>query len=235
MENIEDVEFKQQNAVRVVAFNMRSHESVNPEQIEQLRVLGPDIMFLSECNGDIGVSLDNFEELSSKKSHRGMYKTFMNKKYKPTVLGMKKLSPFEIPCIIIDSTVGIMMLSALHLAPSSGCSIWREVVISALSEWSEDNDCPCIIGGDTNMRDNENYLITDNDFTDAFLSCDPDGKYYSTWPNREFDKSIHTKNDFRFDRIFTKRCEPINFQVVNIHNSDHFMIFADIRIGTNKN
>ena len=84
---------------------------------------------------------------------------------------------------------------------------------------------PIILGGDTNMKDDENF----NFFDDIYLKNNNNKNYYTTYPNRNFtDNRVQftPRNNFRYDRFLIKNCKsiPDSFETVSNLNSDHLAI-----------
>ena len=85
---------------------------------------------------------------------------------------------------------------------------------------------PIILGGDTNMTEDENYIIELYDLID----CTDD--YYS-YPNRNcLDPRINfiPKNNFRYDRFLIKNCEANDLKTIPNNSSDHLAININIKI-----
>jgi hypothetical protein len=89
---------------------------------------------------------------------------------------------------------------------------------------------PLIMGGDTNMRHEEN--VNKFELNDVYL-IQKEKEYEITYPNRKFksDKLTFTpKNNFRYDRFFIKNCKCIYFKTIENNVSDHFAIETSISI-----
>ncbi len=86
------------------------------------------------------------------------------------------------------------------------------------------------MGGDTNMRHEENVIMFD--LVDVYLLTN-ENKYSTTCPNRNFkdDRLKFTpKNDFRYDRFFIKNCSATTFKTIENNDSDHLAIETIINI-----
>ncbi len=94
---------------------------------------------------------------------------------------------------------------------------------------------PIIIGGDTNMTDDEDDVVKEYGLIDVYLETN--NKYYLTYPNRPFvtnsnDKRITfvSPTDFRYDRFFIKNCKGTEFKTISNNNSDHLAINVIINL-----
>lgn len=235
--NHKSVYYKTSKFMRVIAFNMQYKKSIDDEQINQLINLNSDIMLLSECYKYIGEVLYNYNELISEKSHCGYMKIFIHKNICIDNWNYNIETIKLDGCVlsVVDTIFGKMILGTMHLAPFKQNYIYRENTIIKINEFCHDFNCPCIIGGDTNMRPYEKYT---GDFEDAWEKCS-NSKYYLTWPNRDYVDKVsftnlrHIQYDCRFDKFFIKNCIYTRFKTINTKNSDHLMIAIDIILKKN--
>ena len=129
-----------------------------------------------------------------------------------------------------------MVICSVHLAPYKKNIKIRNIQMFKINEILEDLNLlhlPIIIGGDTNMTDDEDDVIQEYDLIDVYFETN--NEYYLTYPNREFmtkssDERIKfvPKNDFRYDRFFIKNCEAKDFTTIPNNNSDHLAINVNI-------
>lgn len=231
--DIESVFYKTNNFIRVCEFNVQyKHDILDIEQIKQLKKIDADIMCLVECRQDITEHFEKYIEICSNKSHCGFMKLFIHKRIcnnKKPIIEIEKHKQYILS--IIDTIFGKIIIGVLHFVPEKDNNSKREIALCSINDYCNKHKYPCIIGGDTNMRDLEKY---ETDFEDAWQKCAKE-KYYLTWPNRNYDdkysnlKPQKVNNDFRFDRFFLKKCISARFATINTGNSDHLMIVVDIK------
>lgn len=230
---IEKIKNKNNESIRAIAFNMQNKGKIDIEQIDQLKLINADIMLLTECQENINKKLRNYLQIASNKSHCGYMKIFVHKKICDNTSKCVLRTEYINGCIlcIVKTLYGKIILGTMHLPPSKNGSFKRKKIIEEISTFCNRYDYPCIIGGDTNMRDFEDNNI--NDFEDAWYKH-TNNKYYLTYPNRNYDdkyskiKPVDVKFDFRFDRFFMKRCNYNHFRTIDTGNSDHMMITVDV-------
>ena len=209
--------------LNILAYNLFMGE--DEEQIRYIKENDFDILFLSETSNEIDKKLDNY--ISDKvESHCGYTYLGINKKFNIEVLNILK----SVGIIIIHLKINHqeLVICSIHLTPYKKNAKIRNIQIFKLHEMLEDLNLlylPIIIGGDTNMTNDEDDVIKEYGFIDVFLN-DPN-EYYLTYPNRNFkDKrlSFIPKNDFRYDRFLIKNCEAKEYKTIPNNNSDHLAI-----------
>jgi len=219
---------------RVCEFNVQyKNNIVDMEQIDQLNKINADIMCLVECINGITEHLKNYIEINSSKSHCGFMKIFVHKricgKNENIIINSKIDSQYILS--IINTIFGKIIVGALHFRPRKNNSEIRKSALESINQYCKQYEYPCIIAGDTNMR---YYEKCDTDFDDAWTQ-DKSRDYYSTWPNKKYDdkysyiKAQDVNYDFRFDRIFLKKCSWDRFRTINTRNSDHIMTIVDVK------
>ena len=83
-----------------------------------------------------------------------------------------------------------------------------------------------MLGGDTNMRHEEDINDILQEFNDIYL-IKKGNENFITYPNRTFKSDKLTfipKNNFRYDRFFIKNCNCLNFATIENNSSDHLAI-----------
>jgi hypothetical protein len=215
--------------LNILAYNLFCGE--DEEQIKYIKENDFDILFLSETSNDIDKKLYNY--ISDKvESHCGYTYLGINKKFKIDILNIFKSAGIVIIHLKYNEPVNKeLVLCSLHLAPYKKNAKIRNIQIFKIHEILEDLNLlklPIIIGGDTNMTDDEDDVIKEYDFIDVYNDND-----YLTYPNREFNDNrikFVSPNDFRYDRFFIKNCEAKKFKTIPNQNSDHLAISVLINI-----
>jgi len=225
--------YKNHNTLRIISFNMQLKKNIDNEQIEQLILLDADLMFLCECHNDI--EFKNYIEIISNRSHSGKMGIFINKKIikRRNYMLQTKIGDDAFALALIKTIYGKFVCGVMHLKPTKNNHVIREQTIGQISEWVNQFNYPCIIGGDTNMRNFENDIIKKYGFDDIYMTCE-NKNYYATWPNRNYNdhysfvKIDDVSDNYRFDRFMIKKCNTARFRTINTGNSDHLMIAVDV-------
>lgn len=214
--------------LKILSFNVYKTENKNGISIQQQKYLnnsGADIMCLQECDDQTEKLFIEYKTIKIE-SHQGFIYLLVNNKLEPNFenLYMEK----GIIVSKVNTNKGILILGSMHLYPSYGNSEFRENQLKNAIKWIRDNKYktyPIVIGGDTNMRDNENYFVTKSIFDDIYFNSENE---YCTWPNRELKgiKLIDNTGNFRFDRIFVRNCNFPKMKILNTFDSDHLMILS---------
>ena len=222
--------------LNILAYNLFMEE--DEEQIVYIKENDFDILLLSETSNDIDKKLDNY--IGDKvESHCGYTYLGINKKLNIEVLTILKSQGIIIMHLKINYEE--LVICSVHLTPYKTNANIRNIQIFKINEMLEDLNLlhlPIIIGGDTNMTNDEDNVIDEYELIDVFnqKGYNPN-EYYLTYPNREFmtkskDPRIKfvPKNDFRYDRFFIKNCIATEFKTIPNNNSDHLAINVIINI-----
>ncbi len=203
----------------ILAYNLFHGEK--EEQLKYINNNDFDVIFLSEASENV---IENFNNYIGDKnnSHCGYTYLGINRKHNVEILMVIKL----IGCVVLHVKINDkeLILGSLHLLPYKENKNKRKEQINRIYEDLEDNKLlhlPIILGGDTNMTDNDTY-IESYDFN-----------IYSdiTYPNRLCKDNRITffpKNNFRYDRFFIKNCSASDFKTIPNNNSDHLAISINI-------
>jgi hypothetical protein len=219
--------------LNILAYNLFLGE--DNEQIIYIKENDFDILLLSEASNDIDKKLDNYLG-HTVESHCGYTYLGINKKFNIEVLNILNSIGIVIMHLKINSNE--MVICSIHLTPYKKNAKIRNIQMFKINEILEDLNLlhlPIIIGGDTNMTDDEDEVIDEYGLIDVYLETN--NEYYLTYPNREFmtkskDSRITfvPKNDFRYDRFFIKNCEGKNFKTIPNLKSDHLAINVVINL-----
>ena len=213
-----------QNNYKCIAYNLFYGEDEN--QIKYINDNNYDILFLTEASETVIKKFTNYigDEIDS---HCGYTYLGVNKQHKIEILNIIKLVGIIIFHVNINDNE--LVIGCLHLAPFKDNINIRKEQIKKIYEILNELELlklPIILGGDTNMRDEEDNIIKEYDFEDVFLNKS-NNNYYTTYPNREFKDDRITfvpKNNFRYDRFFIKNCQATEYKTIPNNNSDHLAI-----------
>jgi hypothetical protein len=207
--------------MNILAYNLFLGEK--DEQIKFINNNNFDIIFLSEASNNVIESFSNYNgDLID--SHCGYTYLGIHKKHNIDILMIIKLYG----CIVFHVKINNqeLILGSLHLVPYKENKGKRMEQINRIYEDLEDNKLlhlPIILGGDTNMTDNETY-IESYDFN-----------IYSdiSYPNRKCKDSRITfvpKNNFKYDKFLIKNCQANDFKTIPNNSSDHLAISCKIML-----
>ncbi len=205
--------------MNLLAYNLFYGEK--KEQIEYINNNNFDIIFLSEASENV---INNFNNYIGDKidSHCGFTYLGIHKKHNIDILMIIKLTG----CVIFHVKINNkeLVLGSLHLFPYKENKGNRKKQINKIYEDLEENNLqhlPIILGGDTNMTNEEDYIDSYgfNEYSDY------------TYPNRMCKDNRITfipKNDFKYDRFFIKNCSASDFKTIHNNSSDHLAININI-------
>ena len=213
----------QYKTLKILSYNLFYGE--DEEQIKYINDNGYDILFLQEvsqkANNNLNKYFGDIVESHCEYTYLGL-----NKKLNFKIINTIKYKGIIINHLIINNIE--LVLGSLHLYPSKNNYDKREEQMQNIQKMLTDNKLihlPIILGGDTNMKDDENF----NFFDDIYLKNNNNKNYYTTYPNRNFtDNRVQftPRNNFRYDRFLIKNCKsiPDSFETVSNLNSDHLAI-----------
>jgi len=211
---------------KILGYNLFNGET--DRQLEFITLNNYDILFLSESSINIIKSLQEKYIGYSVKSHCGYTYLGINKKITMNIIKKIEMNGIIFLHVKINNKYEIIF-GSVHLAPfKENIKVRNEQLKIIMNELPK--NIPVIFGGDTNMRDEES--VAEFELDDVYL-LKKENKYYSTYPNRNFtsDKlKFIPKNNFRYDRFFTKNCKCLNFITIDNNESDHLAIESIIEI-----
>jgi hypothetical protein len=209
--------------MKILAYNLFLGEK--EEQIKYINDNDFDIIFLSEASENV---IKNFNNYTGDiiDSHCGYTYLGIHKKHNIDILMIIKL----IGCVIFHVKINDkeIILGSLHLFPYKENKNKRKEQINRIYEDLEDNNLlhlPIILGGDTNMTNDDTY-IDSYDFIDI-----NNDNYNYTYPNRKCKDPRITfipKNNFKYDKFLIKNCEANDFNIIPNYSSDHLAISINI-------
>lgn len=212
--------------MNILAYNLFYGEK--EEQIKFINDNNFDIIFLSEASDNVIYNFTNYIG-DFIDSHCGYTYLGIHKKHNVDILMVIKL----FGCVIFHVKINNqeLILGSLHLFPYKQYKSKRKEQLNRIFEDLEENNLlhlPIILGGDTNMTEDENYIIESYDLIEPFTD------YYS-YPNRNCNDSrinFIPKNDslnyFRYDRFLIKNCQTNDFKIIPNNSSDHLGISINI-------
>jgi endonuclease/exonuclease/phosphatase family metal-dependent hydrolase len=222
--------------LEIISLNVFNSEKTT--QVNMLNKYQPDILFLQECSQQAPQLFPSYDSYGMIESHSGFVHLLIH-----TALRSKLVFSHEEKGILlhlVNTVYGLILLGSLHLEPHKTGNFIRAKQLRTIIQFIKNYQleaCPVIIAGDTNMRDDENWIIDEsNTISDAYDTYTQDYslkeriKIYPTFPNRAVMKQFNSKYNFRFDRCFIRNSIPLDFQVINTFDSDHLMLYIELEI-----
>jgi hypothetical protein len=219
--------------IKIISWNL-DIENVNIScKIHELLLKDADIIMLQECAENIDEYFYNYISYKYISSHCGFINLLIHKRMKPILLN--EFIDNGIIIYHIDTKIGQMVVGSIHLQPYSSINdkILRTISIYKVLNFLNEEQLtklPIIIGGDTNMRDDEQICELTNNALDDVYNLHNDENKYHTWPNKTSsykDKFSNYKN-FRFDRFFYSNLTSKTFNTIVSDYSDHLIIETNI-------
>ena len=232
------IEKKRKNTIgrdiKIVSWNLDIDNLNIDIKMNELLARDADVLMLQECSEGIKYYLDDYVSFGSAKTHCGNAELFLHNRINPQLIKIFVNNGMIV--YHIKSEYGQLILGSLHLPPYGGLNdkILRTYLINKLIVFLKKEkllDMPIIIGGDTNMRDEEQITeLTDNLLDDIYEKFGDEEKYH-TWPNKTstYKNKFHKYKNFRFDRFFFSHVSSSTFNTILSDNSDHLMIETSIQ------
>ena len=220
--------------IKIISWNLDIENKNIESKIDEILQRDADILMLQECDESIEKLLEDYVSYGKSQSHCGLVYLLIHKRIKP-----KKIKTYLENGVIlahINSSYGQLILGSVHLPPfgSINDKILRTNIIYNLVQYLKQEqllNLPIIIGGDTNMRDDENISeLTDYILDDIYETIGDEEKYH-TWPNKTsiYKNKFQKYKTFRFDRFFYSDITSSTFNTIISEYSDHLMIETNIK------
>jgi endonuclease/exonuclease/phosphatase (EEP) superfamily protein YafD len=220
-----------QQKIKVISWNLDINKKNTQRKISELIEKNPDIIMLQECTERISEKFTNYISYSSTSSHKGLIKLLIHKR-----IGSQLVNLFKDNGILIyhlDTKFGQIIVASIHLPPFNKINdkILRTITIYKIVNFIKKENLinfPIIIGGDTNMQDDEHIGNLSEDILEDLYDNFGCENNYHTWPTRIQQLNGKLINKFRFDRFFYSNLTVKNFKTWMSNNSNHCMIETDI-------
>ena len=206
--------------------NTESHDAKINEIVEK----NADIIMLQECIHNITNKLDYYISYSTVKSHSGIVNLLIHKRLNPELINIFKDNGILI--YHLNTIYGQIIVASIHLPPFNKINdkILRTITIYKMTNFFKKENLtklPIIIGGDTNMQDDECIgNLSENILEDLYDNYGDENNYH-TWPIRNNKLS----KKYRFDRFFYSNLTVKNFNTWASEYSNNIMIETDITFG----
>lgn len=218
--------------IKVISWNLNIKNKNIEGKIKEINEKNADIIMLQECCPNIKNNFINYTTYGTAKSHNGTINLLINKSLNPELITIFKESGILI--YHLNTKFGQIIVASIHLPPFNKINdkILRTISIYKMIDFFKKENLtklPIIIGGDTNMQDDEHIGNLSEDILEDLYDNYGDENNYHTWPipNAKLNKK------FRFDRFFYSNLTVKNFNTWTSELSNHIMIETDITFGKN--
>jgi endonuclease/exonuclease/phosphatase family metal-dependent hydrolase len=189
-----------------------------------------DIIMLQECQPNIENMFSDYISYETSKSNVGFVNLLIHKKLNSELINVFKDNGILI--YHLNTIFGNIIVASIHLPPFNKINdkILRTISIYKIINFLKKENLtklPIIIGGDTNMHDDEKIGNLSEDILEDLYDNFGDDNNYHTYPIR--NKNLYRK--YRFDRFFYSNLTIKNFITWSSDNSEHLMIETNIYFG----
>jgi exonuclease III len=218
--------------IKVISWNLDIENKNNNAKINEITEKNADIIMLQECIPNISNKLIHYISYSTVNSHNGTINLLIHKRLNPELINIFKDNGILI--YHLNTKFGQIIVASIHLPPFNKINdkILRTITIYKMTNFFKKENLtklPIIVGGDTNMQDDEHIGNLSEDTLEDLYDNYGDENNYHAWPVR--NKKL--KKKFRFDRFFYSNLTVKNFNTWTSEYSNHIMIETDITFGKN--
>jgi len=216
--------------IKVISWNLDKKNKNVKEKIKEIMERNADIIMLQECLYDIKNIFNDYVSYDTAISHDGAIKLLIHNRLNPELINVFKDNGILI--YHVNTMFGNIIVASIHLPPFNKINdkILRTIMIYKITNFLKKENLtklPIIIGGDTNMQDDEHIgNLSEDILVDLY---DNFGHYnnYHMWPTR----SNKLNKLHRFDKFFYSNLTVKNFKTWISKNSQHALIETEIYFG----
>jgi endonuclease/exonuclease/phosphatase family metal-dependent hydrolase len=213
--------------IKVISWNMDNKNKNVKQKINEIMERNADIIMLQECTHDIKHMFNDHVSYDTAKSHDGLIKLLIHNRLNPELINIYKDKGILI--YHLNTMHGNIIVASIHLPPFNKINdkILRTIIIYKIINFLKKENLtklPIIIGGDTNMQDDEKIGNLSEDILEDLYDNFGNDNNYHTWPVR----NNKLNKQHRFDRFFYSNLTVKNFNTWMTENSDHALIEAEI-------
>lgn len=216
--------------IKVISWNLDNNNNNHDAKINEIIEKNADIVMLQECTANITNNLYHYISYSTVKSHNGTINLLIHKRLNSELINIFKDNGILI--YHLNTIFGQIIVASIHLQPFNKINdkLLRTIAIYKMTNFFKKENLtklPIIIGGDTNMQDDECIGNLSEDILEDLYDNYGDENNYHTWPIR--NNTLNKK--FRFDRFFYSNLTVKNFNTWLSEYSNHILIETDIIFG----
>jgi exonuclease III len=226
-----------QQEIKVISWNLNIENTDgknNNAIINEITEKNADVIMLQECIKNITNELIHYISYSTVKSHCGTVNLLIHKRLNPELINVFKDNGILI--YHLNTIYGQIIVASIHLPPFNKINdkILRTITIYKITNFLKTENLtklPIIVGGDTNMQDDECIGNLSEDILEDLYDNYGDENNYHTWPIRNNKLNNKLNKKYRFDRFFYSNLTVRNFNSWSSEYSNHIMIETDITFG----
>jgi exonuclease III len=216
--------------IKVISWNLDITNINIESKINEIIVKNADILMLQECTKNIKNQFIDYISYKTSKGNDGTINLLIHKRLKPFLKNIFKDNGLLL--YHLDTVYGQIIVASIHLPPFNKINnkILRTTSIYKVINFLKKENLtklPIIIGGDTNMQEDEHIDNLSEDILEDLYDNYGDEYNYHTWPT----KNINNQKKQRFDRFFYSNLNVKNFFTWASLYSEHHMIETNITFG----
>lgn len=216
--------------IKVISWNLDIKNKDTKLKINELIEKNADIIMLQECYADIKSHFDDYISYDTVKGYKGNINLFIHKRLNSEIYSIFKDNGLLI--YHLNTSYGQIIVASIQLPPFNKINnkILRTIYIYKIIDFLKNEKLtklPIIIGGDTNMQDDEHIRnLSENILEDLHDNYENKNNYYTCYIHK-----INLNKKYRFNRFFYSNLKIKNFNTLISNNSKYFMIETDIIFG----
>jgi len=219
-----------QQEIKVISWNLDYKNKNTDLKINEIIEKNADILMLQECTSNIKKKLVDYINYDTSKGFNGTINLFIHERINPIVNNIFKDDGLLI--YHLNTKYGEIIVASIHLSPFNKINdkILRTISIYKVIEFLKKEkliNLPIIIGGYTNMQDDEHIGNLSEDILEDLYDNYGDENNYYTYPNR--NNQLYQEK--RLDRFFYSRINIKNFYTWPSLYSKHYMLETNITFG----
>lgn len=219
-----------QQELKVISWNLDYKNKNTDLKIKEIIEKNADILMLQECTSNIKKKLVDYINYDTSKGYNGTINLFIHERIDPIVNNIFKDNGLLI--YHLNTKYGEIIVASIHLPPFNKINdkILRTISIYKVIDFLKKEkliNLPIIIGGYTNMQDDEHIGNLSEDILEDLYDNYGDENNYYTCPNRNNQQYL----EHRFDRFFYSRINIKNFYTWPSIYSKHYMLETNITFG----
>lgn len=219
-----------QQEIKVISWNLDIENKNIELKINEIIEKNADIIMLQECCPKIKSKFVDYLSYATTKGHYGTINLFVHKRLNPEIQNIFKDDGILI--YHLNTIYGQIIVASVQLPPFNKINdkILRTISIYKVIDFLKKEkliNLPIIIGGYTNMQDDEHIGNLSEDILEDLYDNYGDENNYYTCPNRNNQQYL----EHRFDRFFYSRINIKNFYTWPSIYSKHYMLETNITFG----
>jgi hypothetical protein len=219
-----------EQAIKVFSWNLDINTTNISNKISEIIGKNSDLIMLQECQYGMKYIFNNYVSYGKTQGYKGFIKLFIHLRLNPSLLNIFKDEGILI--YHLDTIYGQIIVGSIHLQPFNKVNdkILRTISIYKIINFLKKENLtklPIIIGGDTNMQDDEHIKNLSEDILEDLYDNYGNDNNYHILPI--VNKKMY--NTYRFDRFFYSNLSIKNFKTWNSNLSSHNMMETYIFFG----